>query len=271
MNTATWQRPVSVAELRRAWHAVQDGQFRGRPATLRTKAEPRASGDPDATWTPATGEDVHLVLGCAGQVGASTVALAMAGAVDGPARLVECASLPMSGLVMASDAELGLHPSGWLRGTRGDLAVQRRSDHGGDHRVPAPMEADAPGATVLDAGMVWPLTRGAGWLATAAQSATHLVVVGRMSVPGLRRLEGCVDLLGVGRVVAAVVGPARRGWPRSVACTAGPLTRQLLESGRLVCVPEDWRLRMSGITSEDLPRPVLAAGRGLLNLMEGSD
>lgn len=269
MSTAT--RAVSVAELRRAWQAVQDGQFRGRLPASRPAGAGRPAGVSDAAWHPATGEELCVVLGCTSQVGASTVALAIAHAAQGGTRLVECAPLRASGLVTACDAELGLDPSGWLRGSRDGLTIQRRSDtahHPG--RGPTPPATGSPLTTVLDAGAVWPVVEAGDWLAGVVRAASRLVVVARLSVPGLRRLEGCLERLGADRVVAAVVGPARGWWPRGVGCTVGALTGRVIEEGRLVCVPWDRRLALHGLTAQMLPWPVAAAGRELLELMEGS-
>ena len=79
--TAQTTRPVAVEELRRAWHAVQDGAFRHparpqdvAPATpIATVAMPK----PAERWTPTSGELVVPVVGAAGSCGATTVALAL--------------------------------------------------------------------------------------------------------------------------------------------------------------------------------------------------
>ena len=44
--------------------------------------------------------------------------LALAAAASAAARVVECSSVTASGLAAVSTAELGLHESGWTRGTR---------------------------------------------------------------------------------------------------------------------------------------------------------
>ncbi len=269
MTATVHQRPVSVAELRRAWHAVQDGRFRGRAAS--SSGFNLDAPTTSTTWTPAGGEEVLVVLGCAGSVGATTVAVAIGSAVEGAARVVECAPLPRSGLAAACDAELGVHPSGWVQGTRGGrLVLLRRGDPAPDPAdVPLPPETEGAVVTVVDAGLVWPTLHGSGWVSGLVGSASQLVLVGRLSVPGLRQLEGCLDLLGTDRVAVAVGGPPRSRWPRQVACTAGPLLRRVEADGRLVCVPWDRQLALQGVTAEVLPRPVLAAGRELLGLMKG--
>jgi hypothetical protein len=159
-------RPVAVSELKRAWSAVQGGEFRHaqtrdvEPTQLRhvderpaidvsgvgsvpdsQKPVPQAStmlDEPGAhlgvhRWVPAAGERVLPVLGAAGSTGCSTVALCLATAAADHAdaswasRVVECCSAPASGLAAASTAELGHHESGWVQGTRGAVLLERTS------------------------------------------------------------------------------------------------------------------------------------------------
>jgi hypothetical protein len=137
---------VEVAELQRAWRAVQAGQFRS--TARRTPS--------DAThWTPP--EPVVPVLGCAGSAGASTLALALAtvaAARWGGSRVVECCTATASGLAAASTAELGRHPAGWVQGRRGEVLIDRSSELLADvHQVPLPVETPASVAiSVLDVG-----------------------------------------------------------------------------------------------------------------------
>ena len=72
----------SVAELREAWRAIEAGEFAHGPRSAPT-ARSAAT-----VWTPAPSERVVAVVGCAGGVGASTVALALATAAAVPARVV---------------------------------------------------------------------------------------------------------------------------------------------------------------------------------------
>ena len=67
-------------------------------------------------------------------------------------------------------------------------------------------------------------------------------------------------------VVVAAVGPAR--WPGEVTASAGPRLRALRLAGRVVPVPLDQRLQVTGLTDRPLPRSVLAAGRALLQLLD---
>ena len=80
---------VSVAELRRAWQAVQDGRFRPGSTDLpRRRMHARQAGaGAGAPWNP--GVPVLPVLGCHGSAGATTVAAAVATALELPVRVVE--------------------------------------------------------------------------------------------------------------------------------------------------------------------------------------
>lgn len=115
-------RPVSVDELARAWHAIQDGQFRRRP----DRQQPPRPAPPGRTtghrWTP-TGT-VLPVLGCVGQAGASTLAMAIATAAA-PARVIECCSATATGLAAAATAELGTSERGWSLGRREQVWIAR--------------------------------------------------------------------------------------------------------------------------------------------------
>ena len=99
-------------------------------------------------------------------------------------------------------------------------------------------------------------------------AAAGLVVVSRASVPGLRRLEATLaEMDGAGRrPVAAVVGGPVRRWPRILRHAIGPRTERLMACGRLVGVPVDSRLRLTGLTATALPPAVVKAGAALLNL-----
>src|SRR3954447_26723702 len=136
------ERPaVSVDELKRAWVAVQEGHFRPttRPHPLARSrcAADLASNDlashstnhgPGHGWTPEPYELVLPVIGCAGSVGTTTVALGVALAADTSARVVECCSVTASGLAAASSDELGLHESGWRQGKRDRVLLERAND-----------------------------------------------------------------------------------------------------------------------------------------------
>lgn len=276
----TTPRPVSVEELKRAWHAVQAGDFR----TVRT---PRPSLGPSprldapslvAAWTPASGERVLPVVGSAGWCGATTLALALATAVGGPARVVECGSASATGLAAASTAELGADQHGWTHGSRNEALLDRaHTPRVHPHDVPAPSPAVGPIVSVVDVGHpVEQVLAGGSWLATLLTHAPVVVVAARVSVPGLRRLESCLallddaDLPASGRTVVALLGPPRKRWPRDLTHTLGPLTTARLAAGRLVEVPEDRRLALRGLTPAPLPAPLISAAATVLHLTEGT-
>jgi len=120
------RRLVSASELQRAWRAVQAGQFKEASSGDKPFKPVEPSARP--LWRPGEGEHVLPVVGCAGSLGASTTALGLACAAEGPTRILECCSGTASGLVAASTLELGVHRSGWNRGTRGSVVVERASD-----------------------------------------------------------------------------------------------------------------------------------------------
>lgn len=280
---------VSVDELKRAWAAVQAGHFRRRPsgeALRHAGARPVAglaadhvasqppADDPGQVWAPEPFEQVLPVVGCVGSAGATTVALTVALAAGFSARVVECCSMTVSGLAAASTAELGLHESGWRQGKRDQVLLERASGVWvrGD-QVPMPTTASSAGGasaagalTVLDIG--WELghllaTR--CWLNQTVRDAHIVVAVTPATVPGLRRLEGALELLGFDRTIAAVVGPRFKKWPTSVRHSAGPNTRRLLEHERLVEIPKDPALAVTGLDSAALPPRVLQAAGRLLD------
>ena len=259
MTTAP-TRPVSVEELKRAYRAVQAGAFRtGRPRTAEVP-----------TWTPSG--PVLTVVPAAAGVGATTLALALATAA-GESRVVECAPAPASGLAAAPTAELGRDASGWLRGTRGPVSIERAAEVlASAGEVPLPLPAPAAGLTVVDlawevAAVLW----GDGWLTDLLTTGRPLVVAATASVPGLRRLEVALELLGRrlaphARTVVALAGPARRALPRPVAAALDALDRTRDLTGRVVTVPVHPPLRTRGIDSTPLPAPLLRAAGDLLDL-----
>ena len=273
MTAPTVPRLVGVDELRRAWLAVQAGDFRPRQ-TIRSRPASRrdvpASG---SLWTPSHGERVVPVVGSAGSCGATTVALAIATAVAGPARVVECASVSATGLAAASTTELGSDDGIWTRGARSHVLLDRAAALRGDSRdLPHPSAGAAPMLTVVDVAQpIDQVIAGDSWLARLATESPRLVVVGRVSVPGLRRLESCLGLLDAERTALALVGPPLRRWPREVIHSTGTVTAGLLAEGRFVEVPDDRILAVRGLTPAPLPAPLIAAGSSLLHLMEGLD
>ena len=270
MTTQFVPRPVGVDELRRAWHAVQAGDFRTAGASDSTRRRPPRPATTQAriVWTPPVGERVLPVVGCAGSCGATVLAVALATATEGPARVVECASATATGLAAASTAELGATSDGWVQGSRDQVRLERA----GTPRphldaIPAPPSAEQPMLTIID--LAHPLDEvlaGSGWLADLLAATPVVVLVARATVPGLRRLETCVDMVGPGRVVAAVLGPIGTRWPREVIGSLGPLTQTLISAGRLVEIPEDRVLAVAGLTPAPLPSSLITAAASLLPL-----
>ncbi|MDN5898550.1 MAG: hypothetical protein L0H74_00605 [Brachybacterium sp.] len=270
-STTPTHRPVSLDELKRAWSAVEAGQFRaGNRSGYSAPVDREAAGTTE--WTPTAGERTVVILGCGGAVGASTVAVAAGLAAPHPARVVECCSVSASGLAAASTAELGLDPSGWSLGKRDHLRIERASEVLTEvEDVPAPVEAEHENQlTILDVGWeVGALMNSTSWLGSAVRTADRLIVVTTATVPGLRRLEGALEILAphrdLERVVVAVRGPRRKKWPRGVDHSAGPRVRRLLAADAVVEIPEDRSLATTGLDSHPVPAPLIATARGLLD------
>jgi hypothetical protein len=262
---------VSVDELKRAWFAVQSGDFRRTPRPARGTI-PATRAPAAIEWSPATEERVIPVIGAAGNVGASTVALALATVSTRPARVVECCPPAASGLAAASTAELGVTLGGasWRQGRRDQVLIERTTGpHTAFDDVPSPTPAEyVDMLTILDAGDATHLANATGWLPAAVRAVPCLVIVTTATIPGFRRLEAALELLGLGptRVAVAVVGPVRRKWPRSLERSAGPAVRRLLDESRVVEVAHDRTLGITGVDSRPLPRPVVAAAAALLTL-----
>lgn len=260
--------PVTVDELQRAWRDVQAGHYRAT-AGRRTGAASRSRAA--ATWVPGADERVVTVAGAGGSVGATTLALALATVQDGTSRVVECSPAHASGLAAAAYAELGPDGSGWVRGTRDHVTLERRGvDHGPAAGPPHPREATVPLLTVVDIGSTvdapdgWPVT-------LPRQPEGRLVLAARASVPGLRRLELELDAAAdVPDVVVGVLGPARRRWPRELTASLGPRTRHLDHLDRLVVVPLDRDLAARGLTPDPLPDALLTAAVLILDRLEGA-
>jgi hypothetical protein len=254
--------PVTVAELQAALRAVWRGEFRTRSGREATRAR-----QPHAQPGTALAGRVVMVVGCHGGAGASTLALAVAqaaGESGRSARLLDCASPLRSGLLTAVDAELGVDSSGWRRGRRARLPIDRVVDVlASATDVPAPPEEPPGGAevTVVDTGWgVADVLAADSWLAQAAESAA-VVLVARATIPALRQLEQGLAAC-PGNPVVAVVGPTR--WARSVHATAGRLLQAAEAAGRVVTVPVDRHLSAAGITCAPLPKAVVQAGRQIV-------
>jgi hypothetical protein len=212
---------------------------------------------------------VVLVLAGHPGAGASTVAVLLgqaATASGAAARLIDCADPSRSGIAAASDAELGDDPSGWRRGRRGGLDIDRPVEPVAeleDLPVPRPVDLhlDRPGVTIVDAG--WPardvLTAGS-WLAGVVSTATVLMAC-RATVPGVRHTEQALVGLPARADLVAALGPAR--WPGVVRASCGPQMRVLRTGDHVVAVPLDRQLETAGLSASPLPRRLSAAGRTL--------
>lgn len=250
-HTQTTTSPVPIGELLDAWLAVQRGDFR--------RVEPHGKG-----WVPVEGETPVVAIGCLGSAGTSTVALALAAAGEG-ARVIECAPGACSGLAGAATAELGTLANGWVVGRREDLRILRRADQvSAPDDVPLPPAGEA-GVTVVDCWWeVRQSVHAAGWLGDLLRSCGRVVLVTPASIPGFRRVEICLGMLGSPRCWVAVTGAPKRRSEAPLDRWVGPLTEQVRDDGRLVRFPFHPQLAVSGITSEPLPRPLQVAAADLL-------
>lgn len=257
-------RPVSIEELRGAWRALQAGAFRRHPGTP-SRAGCRVPA-PGLRWAPT--EPVVPVLGCHGHAGASTISVAIATAAA-PSRVLECGAGLSWGLAGAVTAELGENAAGWRSGRRESVWIDRAPRRAlGAEMLPLPAAPPARvNLTVLDAGWALPHLAGAGgWVTEHVNTATVVVVVTTANLPGLRALEETIAAVGAPRVVAAVLGPPRRRWPRELATALGARTRAVEDAGRLVSVPHEKTLALRGVDETDLLAGLLKAGRALLEL-----
>ncbi|TQM63810.1 hypothetical protein [Humibacillus xanthopallidus] len=271
-TTAGPRRAVSTDELKRAWLAVQAGQFRSGGHLRRATSPTPGTSTSDVVWEPS--EPVLTVIGCHGCAGATTLAVAIATA-SGAARVIECATATASGLAAAATAELGHTGNSWSQGRRDRVLLERiTADVTGSVDVPLPAAPTQPvGLSVLDVSCeLGQLLAGSSWLAEQVRRAPTVIAVTSATVPGLRRLEGALallddhDLADVADVVAGVVGPRRARWPRGIAASEGPRTRELERCGRLVEIPTDTGLAARGLDSQPLPPALLRAAATLLRL-----
>lgn len=268
---------ASIEELQAAYAAARRGEFSTAHRTRAALRQPDGSGAELAaastgvglapsTWRP-TGRVVVVLAAHAG-AGASTVAVAVADALSkfgAPVRVIEVADPVRSGLAAATNAELGEDGSGWRRGRRDEVTVDRLAEQVGSiHGVPEPRPADSATGEMLVLDIGWPARdafAATGWLATALADACVLVVF-RPSVPGIRQTEYLLrDLAASGRAepTLAAVGPNR--WPGAATASSGPQLRAARSCGRVVSVPLDRRVGIDGITAEPLSKALSLAGR----------
>lgn len=255
-----------------------------RPRTMRASTPAEDWGDTEGEGAACGGDSADAsrqhgpqggelepgwigVLAAHAGAGASTVSLVMtdaAAADGGRVHLVDTAHPFRSGLVGAASEELGTDVTGtWRRGTRTGVTIDRRATDTPPGTWPDPPVGDDPPLTVVDLGLADPenLTR-------VAADRSRLVVVCRPTVPGVRLTEQLLEQLLREPVAVAAVGPSR--WPGEVTASLGPRLRALRTAGRVVPVPLDRRLQVTGPTSSPLPRALRAAGRALLELLDDS-
>jgi len=243
---------VGVDELRAAWRALEAGLFKDSAAvTGQVASVADCSRAGMEGWTPSTGEQVIVVGGCVGSAGATTVALAIATASSQRVRLVECCPTTVSGLVAASTAELG-EEGRWRLGRRDGVRIERQAT---DESAPPRPLATASELTVLDLGTAIC----SGWPSVLSEPT---VLVTRASVPGLRLLEALLE--NHPAAVAAVVGPPVKRWPKVLTRTVGVRTLSLIDEGRLMDVPFDRALAVTGLTPDPLSVPLVKAGGRIL-------
>jgi len=260
--------PVTVAELQAALRAVRAGEFRshGRVATRTRPPHLEAGGTLSGL--------VVMVVGCHGGAGASTLALAVAEAAresGRSARLLDCASPERSGLTTAVDAELGVDGTGWRQGRRAGLPIDRVCDAlASATDVPAPSTESLGQVEVTVVDTAWgvaDILSGDCWLAQVSSSAV-VVLVARTTIPALQLLERSLGTC-PGDPVVALLGPSRRD--RSVYATAGPLLKATESAGRVVRVPSDRHLSVTGISCAPLPKALVEGGRQIVARVLAAD
>lgn len=209
-------------------------------------------------WRPP--ESVVLVLSAHGGAGGSTVALSVATAA-GAARVVECCTVSASGLAGASTAELG-GAGNWQRGSRGPVLIDRLPSRiTSAMEIPVPAECDVP-LTIVDCSTDPDvIAHSGGWLGDLVRKANQLIIVARPSMPGLRRLEAGLDVLGDARCSPVLVGVSK--WSRALDQMAGHRLRALYNAGLVVTMPFDPGLAQQGLSTDPLPAAVVAVGSNL--------
>lgn len=271
-SNGSFRRTASTSEAvptaRRPTRAEASPPVRGRSDT--EEEGPLRGGDRAAGTSQPGAHRGELAAGWIGVVaahagaGASTVALVISDAAvaDGQrVHLVDTAHPFRSGLVAAASEELGTDVTGaWRRGLRAGVTIDRRATDTASGDWPVSPVFDSPPLTVIDLVSADP------------QNLTHLarrsraVVVCRPTVPGVRLTEHLLEQLGGRPVVVAAVGPRR--WSGEVTGSLGPRLLALRAAGRVVPVPMDRRLQVTGPTSSPLPKPLRRVGRTLLELLD---
>jgi hypothetical protein len=245
------------ADARHTSSAAAAASARGAPHTSTTPADTIPGGG-------RLGRNWTAVVAAHSGAGASCIALAIADALSDlgrHSRLIEVAHPHRSGLVAAETAELGLDSSGaWRRGSRERATLFRRAAQIPPGGWPE-LTGIEPTETVVDLGLLAPTN-----LARLVAAQPQIVVVCRVTVPGLRLAEHLIAELADAPAALAAVGASR--WPGEVSASLGPRVRDLRGSGRVVTVPHEGRLQVTGPTNSPLPKSIASAGRALLRLID---
>ena len=271
--TATVERrpPVSVVELKRAWHAVQAGQFRqtvhGRSANDQPHAgTDRAVVDPQCRRAGAAGGPVcerlrchHVCVGIGDRRehrrAGGRVQL---GDIIGVGRREHRRTGRASFRVGAGHPRRGAAAADERRA--GKRARRPATPCGGEDDADRPRcrlgaRARAQHANILGGCPGQAGRRPSWWLRVPRSPACATSNVHWRSLDGIPP-------------VVAVVGPPRKRWPKAVRHSAGALTRAADSAGRLLVVPHDRRLAVAGLDSTPLPTAVLEAAATALERVD---
>lgn len=244
--------PLSVAQLQHALRLAR--RYPSRPAT-------------------SLGERVHCditLIAAHPAAGASTLALAVADALAATGRpvvLLDCADADRSVLRAATDTELGALPTGdWQLGRRGTVSLYRPAgaDAAPDCEsgvLPAPPPVEDATTVIADLSGRDPRQ------CPPPDSRGIVVLVCRATVPGFAHAEAQLTTMAASGPthIVAVLGPRR--WPRLAAASIGPRLAQLRDEGRVISVPLQPRLAITGVTADPLPAALLTAAHRLLQLI----
>lgn len=238
---------------------TENPQVSGMPDTVAVDPEPTV-GPVDSSPVEHVGAGWIAIAAAHSGAGASTIALALADAMqagDTPVRLIETACASRSGLAGAARAELGLDSSGgWRRGVRGSATIWRRAAN----TAPACWPDGSEQTVLLDVGLAT-----TEHVRRLVDDGALLLLACRVSVPGVRAVEALLEADPDARAVVTAVGPRR--WPGAVVATCGPRLRRLRDAGRVVTVPVDRDLEVTGPGSADLPAAIAAAMRQAASLL----
>lgn len=257
------QRQLPSAPGRSRLRAAHSAPAASSTAPAASGTDARRRLDIPADW-------VRVLAGHSG-AGASTVALALADAAAATGRssqVIEAASPSRSGLISAASRELDVDESGaWRRGSRPHSAtsvsvtITRRAGDRQPFGWPT-IQAAGELLVAVDLGLV-PTD------AVAGVAGGLAVVVCRATIPGVRLTEQLLDRLADSTVVVVAMLGGRR-WPGEVTASAGRRLRALRDADRVVTVPLDGHLAVTGLTHVPLPKAVLAGGRALLGLIDAA-